>query len=119
MSNSRTISLNGSVQSQGLKIDIKAWLDMGSQEWKDTENRVKAAAYQAAKVCGWTDAGLKAIIIGEYGPRIDQFMADVTIETLQDLAKEHPVEVEQIYEQKKETPTFKVHGSDATLKLPS
>ena len=118
MSNPMIASLNGSVHSQGIKIDICSWLDIGSKEWQDTDAKLKAGAYQAAKVCGWTDQGLTAIITSQYGPRIDQFMADVTIETLRDLAKEYPIEVEQVYEEKKET-LFKVHGSDATIKLPS
>lgn len=94
----KVISLNGSVHSQGVKIDIPAWLDMGSQEWQNTSGELKAAAYQASKVCGWTDDGLKVIMKSEFAPRVDDFMADVTLETLQDLAKQFPVEVEQVYE---------------------
>ena len=118
MNASLTSSLNGSVYSQGIKIDHRAWLDMGSEDWKTTSDEQKAAAYQAARVCGWTDEGLKAIIINEFGPRIDQFMADVTMETLHDLAAAHVVEVQEVYEVKQENPTFKVHGSDATFQLP-
>jgi hypothetical protein len=112
------ISLNGSVHSQGIKIDHRAWTDMGSEEWKNTPDADKAAAYQAAKICGWTDRGLSALIIKEFSPRIDQFMADVTIETLQELAANHPVEVQEVYEVKKENPQFKVKGSEATFQLP-
>lgn len=108
-------SLNGSVYSQGIKIDHKAWLDMGSIEWKETSDKDKAAAYQAAKVCGWTDDGLIAIMISEFAPRIDQFMADVTIDTLREYANVYPVEVEQVYEVKKENPHFKV--KDSTFQL--
>jgi hypothetical protein len=56
-------SLNGSVYSQGIKINYVAWLDMGSAEWQETDPKLKAAAYQAALVCGWTDTGLKNFIL--------------------------------------------------------
>lgn len=111
-------SLNGSVHSQGVKIDHNSWLDMGSKGWQDTSDAQKAAAYQAAKVCGWTDDGLKAIMISEFGPRIDDFMAELTLEALREFSVTHPIEVEQVYVVKKETPSFKVQGSDATFKLP-
>jgi hypothetical protein len=110
--------LNGSVHSQGIKIDHPCWLYFGSIGWANTSDEVKAAAYQAAKVCGWTDQGLKKIILSEFGDRVDQFMADVIIEELQDLAKKHPVEIEQVYEANKENPLFKVRGSDSTIRLP-
>jgi hypothetical protein len=108
-------SLNGSVHSQGIKVDYKAWLDIGSQEWQDTSNKEKAAAYQAAKVCGWTDAGLISIMLKDFGPRIDQFMADVTIESLKEMAEEFPIPIEEVYEVKKEQPVFKIRGSEGTL----
>lgn len=111
-------SLNGSVHSQGIKIDHTDWLDIGSKGWQDTSGEQKAAAYQAAKVCGWTDDGMKRIMLSEFGPRIDEFMADVTLESLRELAAMFPVEVEQVYEVKKENPAFKVRGSEATFKLP-
>lgn len=104
---SSTSFLNSSVQSQGIKVDFRAWLDMGSQEWKETPEKVKAYAYQAAKVCGWTDAGLKKIILDEFTPRVDDFMANVTMDTLQALAEQFPAKVEQIREVKQESPTFK------------
>lgn len=108
-------SLNGSVHSQGIKIDHRAWLDMGSVEWKDTPDETKAAAYQAARVCGWTDEGLKSIIITEFAPRIDHFMADVTIESLRELASANPIPVEEVYEVKKDRPVFKARGSNDTF----
>ena len=111
-------SLNGSVHSQGVKIDYKAWLDIGSKEWQDTEAKDKAAAYQAAKVCGWTDAGLVAIMVKDFGPRIDQFMANVTIDTLKEMSQQFPVPIEEVYEVKKENPAFKVRGSEDTFNLP-
>lgn len=100
-------SLNGSVHSQGIKIDHVAWLDMGSKEWASTSDKDKAAAYQAAKVCGWTDDGIKVIILREFSPRVDDFMADVTLDQLRTLAAEHPVDVEQVYEAKSEKPSFR------------
>lgn len=111
-------SLNGSVHSQGVKVDHRAWLDMGSADWQSTPDKVKAAAYQAAKVCGWTDVGLKVIITNQFGPRVDEFMAQITIDTLKELAEQYPIPVEQVYESKPERPKFKVAGSDATFQLP-
>lgn len=87
-----TNSLNGNVQSQGIKVDHVAWLDMGSNDWHETSSELKAKAYQAAKATGWTDSGLKKIIIDEFGPRLDHFWADTIIETLQALAEQYPVE---------------------------
>src|SRR4051812_24434590 len=107
-------SLNGSVNSQGVKVEHRAWLDMGSPEWKEISDTEKAAAYQAARVCGWTDEGLKAVIIKEFEPRIDHFMADVTIETLQELAKLHPLEVEEVYQVNNHT-VLKKDGKEITL----
>lgn len=113
-----SMSLNGSVHSQGIKIDYRAWLDMGSEEWKNTSDEQKAAAYQAAMVCGWTDGGLKALMVRDFAPRVDQFTADLTIDTLRDLSKTYPVPVDQVYEVKKDNPRFKVRGLDDTFQLP-
>jgi hypothetical protein len=110
-------SLNGSVYSQGVKVDHRAWLDMGSKEWMDTSDELKAAAYQAAKVCGWTDDGLKNIIVSSFSPRIDHFTADVIIETLQELANKHPIPVEEVYEVKEDKPIFKSYTPKDVFKM--
>jgi hypothetical protein len=105
-------SLSGVVQSQGIKIPIRGWLDIGSKEWQDIESKEKAAAYQAALICGWTDQGLLTFIKSKYAPRVDEQMANMTLEVLQDSAKEFPVEIEQIGETKVDTPVFKKRGED-------
>jgi hypothetical protein len=105
-------SLDGAIQSQGIRIPIRGWLDIGSKEWQDTEAKEKGLAYQAALVCGWTDQGLLAFIKSKYAPRIDDQMAQVTLEALQDWAKEFPVEIEQVNETKIDTPVFKKRGDN-------
>ena len=81
-------TLNGSVQSQGIKVDVRAWLDMGSKEWQDTEPDIKARAYQAALVTGWTDQGLISFMTKEFAPRVDEEWAKLTLDTLRDCLKE-------------------------------
>lgn len=104
--------LNGDVQGQGVKIDHHAWLDMGSVQWLECTNEDKALAYQAAILCGWKDEGLKQIILKEYSPRIDQFMADITIETLQDFASDYPAKITDVYEVKVDSPVFRRNGKE-------
>lgn len=94
----RLNSINGSVQSQGIKVNYKNWLDLSTKEWKETPDKVKAAAYQAAKLCGWKDEGLKTAIMSL--PHIDQFIADATIETLKVLADKFPLPTEPVYDVK-------------------
>jgi len=91
-------ALDGSVQSQGIKASFKDWLDIGSEEWQKTPDKVKAAAYQAAKVCGWRDEGLKQLILNQLTPRSDEFTAEFTLDILKKLAATYPVEQEQVYE---------------------
>lgn len=89
-------SLNGNVHSQGIRIGHKAWLDMGSKEWEETSPENKAHAYQAAKLTGWTDKGLRQIILSEFRPRLDDFWADLIIDTLHSLEKEHPISITEL-----------------------
>lgn len=110
-------AINGSVQSQGIKLDVKDWLDMGSPNWKATTDKDKAAAYQAVIVCGWTDDGLRAFMIKEFAPRIDEAAADFTLEILRDLAEEYPIEQVNIYDVKSDNPVFRKHGQDGNWKL--
>lgn len=90
-------SLNGSVHSQGVKVNERAWLDMGSKDWAETPDAVKAAAFQAAKVTGWTEESIKDIMMECY-PHIKEFLIDQTLETLRDLEQQFPCEVETVYE---------------------
>lgn len=103
-------SLNGCVHSQGIKISHKAWLDIGSEEWQNTTEQQKSYAYQAAKLRGWTDQGLKALIIQEFQPRIDEFMAELIVEELREFGEKYPLEI--IGEQKKGNNTFMVNGEE-------
>lgn len=91
-------ALDGSVQSQRIKISARDWLDIGSAEWAKTPHAVKAAAYQAAKITGWTDAGLKNVMLKSWGPRIDEPMADYVLNLLSEWSKEYPLEAEIVNE---------------------
>src|SRR5258708_5190894 len=86
-------ALDSSVQSQGVKVNFRDWLDMGPENWSATPDRVKAAAYQAVLVNGWTKRGLISIMLNEFGPRVDEDTAKFTLECLEDFAKEHPFEI--------------------------
>jgi hypothetical protein len=87
-------SINGNVQSQGIKVKFAAWMIMGSQEWNETPDQIKAYAYQAALVTGWTNQSLINTACGAY-PHMDKYMAKFTIEHLVDLVKEHPLEIDE------------------------
>ena len=90
-------SLDGSIQSQGIKVGYRAWLDMGSEEYGNTPPKVQAAAYQAAQVTGWGDEALIDIMLVKHKHLTEHLMA-YTIECLKDLAKHHPFEVEKTKE---------------------
>jgi len=85
--------LDGSVQSQGLAVSHRDWLDMGSESWGDTPDNVKAAAYQAAHLTGWDDARLRQIMLHAYTHLTDHLM-DTTMECLRGLAMKFPLHVE-------------------------
>ena len=87
-------SLDGSVQGQGIKIGYRAWLDMGSKEFGETPDRIKAAAYQAAKVTDWADDALVDLMIEKH-PHLSEHIVRYTIESLQEWAKEFPCEIEE------------------------
>jgi hypothetical protein len=59
-------SLNGDIYAAGIKIDMRAWLDMGSSEWHNTDPSVRAAAFKAAINAGWTENGLSAIMVRNF-----------------------------------------------------
>jgi hypothetical protein len=86
--------LNGCVQAQGIKVNIENWLIMGSEAWNKTPDNIKAWAYQAACITGWTDEALIHIATNKY-KHIDADMAKITIDLLKDLSSEHKLEVEQ------------------------
>jgi hypothetical protein len=87
-------TLNGCVQAQGVRVGIENWLIMGSPEWNETPDEVKAAAYQAAGVTGWTDAALK-LIMQRKCPFMDEDMCSVVLNMLKEWAGEYPLEVQQ------------------------
>ncbi len=84
--------LDGSVQSQGVPISFNAWLNMGSDEWKATDERTKAYAYQAAMATGWTDEGIKSLLKITC-PHILPSLMNYTFECLQLYANTYPVEI--------------------------
>lgn len=94
-------SINGNIQAQGIKVRFPAWMVMGSPEWENTPEQIKAYAYQAATITGWSDEALVTAVCGAY-QFIDKHMARFTIEVLQDLKTKYPLEV---IEDKRELPT--------------
>ncbi len=90
-------SLDGNVHSQGVKIGHRAWLDLGSKEWDGTPDSVKAAAWQAAKVTGWQEETLKALMVDGYGHITDTTIS-MAISLLKSWESEYPLDVENVYE---------------------
>jgi hypothetical protein len=85
-------TIDGNIQSQGIKVRFPAWMVIGSPEWEITPERIKAYAYQAAKTTGWSDESLINAVTAAY-KHIDKHMAKFTIETLKILAEEYKLEV--------------------------
>jgi len=85
--------LDGSVQSQGIKVSHRDWLDMGSEGWQSTPDNVKAAAYQAALATGWVDGRLVEIMLGAHTHLTDHMMK-TTMEFLQQVAADYPLHIE-------------------------
>ena len=92
-------SIDGSVQSQGIKVSHRDWLDMGSEGWQSTPDNVKAAAYQAAHATGWEDARLVEIMLGAYS-HLTEHMMKTTMDFLKQLAEDHPLHIEEIKDDK-------------------
>ncbi len=88
-------TLDGNVQSQGIKARFPEWMVIGSPEWDQTPDKMKAYAYQAAKATGWSDKSLIEAVCSVY-EHIDEFMAKFTLSVLEDLKKEYPLEVEDM-----------------------
>jgi len=85
-------SINGNVQAQGIRIKFKNWMVMGSEEWNNTPDKIKAYAYQAALSTGWSDESLINAVCAVY-EFIDKNRAKIIISLLSDMAKEYPLEV--------------------------
>jgi len=92
-------TLQGDIYSQGVKTEVRAWLDMGSAIWAKTSGEEKAAAYQAALNCSWTDASLKRLITSNF-EHLDDSMADYIINSLRELKEEHPIDTEEVFSTK-------------------
>ncbi len=93
-------TLDGCVNAQGIKVKFPAWMVMGSKEWDATPDQIKAYAYQAAKVTGWTNESLVKAVCNVY-EFVDVHMAKYTVSLLEDMTKQYPLEVEN---KKKESP---------------
>lgn len=94
--------LDGSVQSQGLKVGHRDWLDMGSANWNVVPDRIKALSYIAAtKIGGWTDEALKTMMLKTY-PHLKNFTMDFTIQTLQELVQKENITIEDVNVKKAE-----------------
>jgi hypothetical protein len=89
-------SIDGDVQSQGIQLSHRDWLDMGSEGWQTTSDEVKSAAFQAAtKVGGWDIQQLKSVMLHQY-PHLQESVIDLTLQTLQSLTEKHPLHVEDV-----------------------
>lgn len=93
MQNMLENTLNGCVQSQGIKANIENWLIMGAEEWDKTPDQVKAWAYQAAGVTGWTDAALKNVLKSKLS-YMDDDMSEVVLNILKDLSNTYKLETQ-------------------------
>lgn len=87
----RTIitTIDGNVQSEGIKIRFPGWMVIGSSEWLESSDEIKAHAYQAAKKHGWSDESLVKSVVAVH-QHIDRKMAEFTISELQEMSKSHP-----------------------------
>jgi len=106
-------TLDGCINAQGIKVKFPAWMVMGSKEWDATPDQIKAYAYQAALVTGWTDKSLIQAVCSVY-EFIDAHAASFTIRLLEDLAKQYPLEVK---EKKKELPKVTLSDGDGAREL--
>jgi hypothetical protein len=91
-------ALDGDVNSQGVRIGHRDWLDMGSEGFANTPEKVKAAAFQAATTVGaWEIERLKSLMVKRY-PHITQHIMETAINILQSLAEQHPFVTETVQE---------------------
>ena len=85
-------TLDGAVQSQGVHVGARDWLDMGSDGWAETSDQMKAYAYQAAMITGWNDDSLSEMML-ELFPHLQPSIMLHTIKLLKELTGKYPVEV--------------------------
>ena len=86
-------TLDGCVNAQGIKVKFPAWMVMGSKEWDATPDQIKAYAYQAALVTGWSKDALMKAVCSVYD-FVDIHAAQFTIDLLESLTKQYPLEIE-------------------------
>lgn len=82
-------SLNGSVQESGIRVNVDAWLNMGSSEWKEIDDKTRAYAYQAAKMHGWSEGALRDIV-KTYCPDFKPDFVDYIFSHLNYLTETYP-----------------------------
>lgn len=83
-------SLDGDVQSLGVKISHREWLDIGYEGYSKVPDEVKAVAYQFAIKRGWTDQSLTNLMMKSY-PHLSEFILNDTINDLRNLSQKFPV----------------------------
>lgn len=88
-------SLDGDVNGQGIKINHRDWLDMGSESWVNTPENVKAAAFQAALATGWDVQQIKLILLQHY-KHLKESTVNATIAILEEAAKKYPLAIEDV-----------------------
>jgi hypothetical protein len=95
-------ALDGDVYSQGIKVDHRSWLDMGSEGWHNTTDELKAAAYQVAiKVGSWDEAQIRSMMLRHYKHLTGSVM-DLTLETLRGLVEQYPLHIQDVNVRKAE-----------------
>lgn len=87
--------LDGDVQSQGIKLNHREWLDLGSKDWTNVPDKVKSAAWQAAKLRGWDKTPIKNAMMEQY-KHIKESMMNLVFEELESLVKKYPFEIEDL-----------------------
>lgn len=88
--------LDGDINSQGLKIGHRAWLDLGSKEWESTTEAQKAAAYQIATgIKGWEPARLANMMLVKY-KHMRQSTIDLTFKLLEEWSQQFPLPIEDV-----------------------
>lgn len=85
--------LESSLQSQGIKCGHRGILDLGSKEWQDTPEKIKAIAYQSLIQDGWSEGGITDIMTRKY-KHLSESTMQFTFKKLNEYAEKHPVEAE-------------------------
>jgi hypothetical protein len=92
LDNNILTSLEGDIQSQGIRISASAWLDFGSEDWKKTSDKAKAYAYQAAKITGWSETAIRNIA-SHFFPHHKPDFQDYIFSHLRFLESQYPAEI--------------------------